>query len=178
MKRKAVYFFTAYDKSLTDQLIGSVGHRMGLGDLLQREGAKACVSIQSDVVDMDAVAVDNAGSEIPSSVDMVFGCERNRVQLAECKYRVGGSGKQRKKLTPPSQSEFKSKVADTRALLQSAEYTSLAPTLAILFADNHIEQARAWVNDYNAGKKQPLYKEMTTAEFLSTFFTEDINSRG
>lgn len=88
---------------------------------------------------MDAVAVDNAGSEIPSSVDMVFGCEENRVQLAECKYRVGGSGKQRKKLTPPSESEFKSKVADTRALLQSAEYTSLAPTLAILFADNHIE---------------------------------------
>lgn len=158
------------DKSLTDLLIGSVGHRMGLGDLLLTEGAKSSKSILSDVVDMDAVAVDNAGSEIPSSVDMVFGCEENRVQLAECKYRVGGSGKQRKKLTPPSETEFKSKVADTRALLQSAEYTNLAPTLAILFADNHIEQARAWVNDYNAGKKQPLYKEMTTAEFLSTFF--------
>ena len=37
MKKKAVYSFTAYDKSLTDRLIGSVGHRMGLGDLLQRE---------------------------------------------------------------------------------------------------------------------------------------------
>ena len=144
-------------QALTDRLIGSVGHRMGLGDLLQREGAKACVSIPSDVVDMDAVAVDNAGSEIPSSVDMVFGCEENRVQLAECKCRVGGSGKQRKKLTPPSESEFKSKVADTRAL----------------FADNHIEQAKAWVNDYNAVKKQPLYKAMTTAEFLSTFFPAD-----
>lgn len=158
------------DKSLTNRRIGSVGHRMGLGDLLQREGVKSCVSIPSDVVDMDAVAVDNAGSEIPSSVDMVFGCEGNWVQLAECKCRVGGSGKQRKKLTPPSESDFKSKVAGTRALLQSAEYTSLAPALAILFADNHIEQARAWVNDYNAGKKQPLYKAMTTAEFLSTFF--------
>ena len=122
---------------------------------------------------MDAVAVDNAGSEIPSSVDMVFGCEGNRVQLAECKYRVGGSGKQRKKLTPPSESEFRSKVSDTRALLQSAEYTNLAPTLAILFADNHIEQTQAWANDYNAGKKQPLYKEMTTDEFLSTFFPAD-----
>lgn len=173
MKRKGVYFFTAYDKSLTDRLIGSVGHRMGLGDLLQREGAKACGSIPSDVVDMDAVAVDNAGSEIPSSVDMVFGCERNRVQLTECKCRVGGSGKQRKKLTPPSESEFRSKMADTRALLQSAEYTNLAPTLVILFADHHIEQAKAWVNDYNAGKKQPLYKAMTTAEFLSTFFPAD-----
>lgn len=148
---------------------------MSLGDLLQREGAKACVSIPSDVVDMDAVAVDNAGSEIPSSVDMVFGCEENRVQLAECKYRVDGSGKQRKKLTPPSQSEFMSKVANTRALLQSAEYTDLAPTLAILFADNHIEQARAWVNDYNAGKKQPLYKAMTTDEFLNTFFPAKMN---
>ena len=169
MKRKAVYSFTAYNKSLTDLLIGSVGHRMGLGNLLQREGAKACVSIPSDVVDMDAVAVDNAGSEIPSSVDMVFGCEGNWVQLAECKCRVGGSRKQRKKLTPPKESEFKSKVAGTRALLQS-EYTSLAPALAILFADNHIEQAKAWVNDYNAGKKQPLYKAMTTSEFLSTFF--------
>ena len=173
MKRKAVYSFTAYDKSLSDRLIGSVGHRMGLGDLLQREGAKSIKSILSDVVDMDAVAVDNAGSEIPSSVDMVFGCEGNRVQLAECKYRVGGSCKQRKKLAPPSESEFKSKVADARALLQSAEYTNLAPTLAVLFADNHIEQAKAWVNDYNAGKKQPLYKEMTTAEFLSTFFPAD-----
>lgn len=173
MKRKAVYSFTAYDKALTDRLIGSVGHRMGLGDLLQREGAKACVSIPSDVVDMDAVAVDNAGSEIPSSVVMVFGCEENRVQLAECKCRVGGSGKQRKKLTPPSESEFRSKVSDTRALLQSAEYTNLAPALAILFADHHIEQAKAWVNDYNAGKKQPLYKEMTTSEFLSTFFPAD-----
>lgn len=151
---------------------------MSLGDLLQKERSKPSKSILADVMDMDAVAVDNAGSEIPSSVDMVFGCEGNRVQLAECKYRVGGSRKQRKKLTPPSESEFGSKVADTRALLQSAEYTDLAPTLAILFADNHIEQARAWVNDYNAGKKQPLYKEMTTAEFLSTFFTEDINSRG
>lgn len=143
---------------------------MSLGDLLQKERSKPSKSILADVMDMDAVAVDNAGSEIPSSVDMVFGCEENRVQLAECKYRVGGSGKQRKKLTPPSESEFGSKVADTRALLQSAEYTSLAPTLVILFADNHIEQAQAWVNDYNAGKKQPLYKEMTTAEFLSTFF--------
>lgn len=160
-------------QALTDRLIGSVGHRMGLGDLLQREGAKACVSIPSDVVDMDAVAVDNAGSEIPSSVDMVFGCEENRVQLAECKCRVGGSGKQRKKLTPPSESEFRSKVSDTRALLQSAEYTNLAPALAILFADHHIEQAKAWVNDNNAGKKQPLYKEMTTSEFLSTFFPAD-----
>lgn len=143
---------------------------MSLGDLLQKEGTKPSKSILADVMDMDAVAVDNAGSEIPSSVDMVFGCEENRVQLAECKCRVGGSGKQRKKLTPPSESEFKSKVADTRALLQSAEYTNLAPTLVILFADNHIEQAKAWVNDYNAVKKQPLYKAMTTAEFLSTFF--------
>lgn len=146
---------------------------MSLGDLLQKEGTKPSKSILADVMDMDAVAVDNAGSEIPSSVDMVFGCEENRVQLAECKCRVGGSGKQRKKLTPPSESEFKSKVADTRALLQSAEYTNLAPTLVILFADNHIEQAKAWVNDYNAVKKQPLYKAMTTAEFLSTFFPAD-----
>ena len=148
---------------------------MSLGDLLQKERSKPSKSILADVMDMDAVAVDNAGSEIPSSVDMVFGCEENRVQLAECKYRVGGSGKQRKKLTPPSQSEFMSKVADTRALLQSAEYTDLAPTLAILFADNHIEQARAWVNDYNAGKKQPLYKAMTTDEFLNTFFPAKMN---
>lgn len=146
---------------------------MSLGDLLQKERSKPSKSILADVMDMDAVAVDNAGSEIPSSVDMVFGCEENRVQLAECKYHVGGSGKQRKKLTPPSESEFKSKVADTRAILQSAEYTNLVPTLVILFADNHIEQARAWVNDYNAGKKQPLYKEMTTAEFLSTLFPAD-----
>ncbi len=146
---------------------------MSLGDLLQKERSKPSKSILADVMDMDAVAVDNAGSEIPSSVDMVFGCEENRVQLAECKYRVGGSGKQRKKLTPPSESEFKSKVAGTRAILQSAEYTNLVPTLVILFADNHIEQARAWVNDYNAGKKQPLYKELTTAEFLSTFFPAD-----
>lgn len=160
-------------QALTDRLIGSVGHRMSLGDLLQKEGTKPSKSILADVMDMDAVAVDNAGSEIPSSVDMVFGCEENRVQLAECKCRVGGSGKQRKKLTPPSESEFRSKVSDTRALLQSAEYTNLAPTLAILFADHHIEQAKAWVNDYNAGKKQPLYKEMTTSEFLSTFFPVD-----
>lgn len=139
----------------------------------RRRGLKPSKSILADVMDMDAVAVDSAGSEIPSSVDMVFGCEGNRVQLAECKYRVGGSGKQRKKLTPPSESEFGSKVADTRALLQSAEYTNLVPTLVILFADHHIEQAKAWVNDYNAGKKQPLYKEMTTAEFLSTFFPAD-----
>ena len=40
MKKKAVYSITAYDKSLTDLLIGSVGHRMSLGDLLQKEGAK------------------------------------------------------------------------------------------------------------------------------------------
>jgi len=150
---------------------------MSLGDLLQKEGTKPSKSILADVMDMDAVAVDNAGSEIPSSVDMVFGCEENRVQLAECKCRVGGSGKQRKKLTPPSESEFKSKVAGTRALLQSAEYTNLAPTLVFLFADHHIEQAKAWVNDYNAVKKQPLYKAMTTAEFLSTFFPAEINSK-
>lgn len=148
---------------------------MSLGDLLQKERSKPSKSILADVMDMDAVAVDNAGSEIPSSVDMVFGCEENRVQLAECKYRVGGSGKQRKKLTPPSESEFKSKVADARAILQSAEYTNLVPTLVILFADNHIEQARAWVNDYNAGKKQPLYKAMTTDEFLNTFFPAKMN---
>lgn len=148
---------------------------MSLGVLLQKERSKPSKSILADVMDMDAVAVDNAGSEIPSSVDMVFGCEENRVQLAECKYRVGGSGKQRKKLTPPSESEFKSKVADTRAILQSAEYTNLVPTLVILFADNHIEQARAWVNDYNAGKKQPLYKAMTTDEFLNTFFPAKMN---
>ena len=146
---------------------------MSLGDLLQKEGSKPSKSILADVMDMDAVAVDNAGSEIPSSVDMVFGYEANRAQLAERNYRVGGSGKQRKTLTPPSESEFKSKVADTRALLQSAEYTNLAPTLVILFADHHIEQAKAWVNDYNAVKKQPLYKAMTTAEFLSTFFPAD-----
>lgn len=148
---------------------------MSLGDLLQKEGSKPSKSILADVMDMDAVAVDNAGSEIPSSVDMVFGYEANRVQLAECNYRVGGSGKQRKTLTPPSESEFKSKVADTRALLQSAEYTNLAPTLVILFADHHIEQAKAWVNDYNAGKKQPLYKEMPTDEFLNTFFPAKMN---
>lgn len=148
---------------------------MSLGDLLQKEGSKPSKSILADVMDMDAVAVDNAGSEIPSSVDMVFGYEANRVQLAECNYRVGGSGKQRKTLTPPSESEFRSKVSDTRALLQSAEYTNLAPALAILFADHHIEQAKAWVNDYNAGKKQPLYKEMTTSEFLNTFFPAKMN---
>ena len=47
---------------------------------------------------------------------------------------------------------------------------SFAPVLLLLFSDGHIEQARAWVNDYNAGKKTPLYKEMTTADFLDTFF--------
>ncbi len=82
---------------------------MSLGDLLQKERSKPSKSILADVMDMDAVAVDNAGSEIPSSVDMVFGCEENRVQLAECKYRVGGSGKPGSTTTMPGKSSLSTK---------------------------------------------------------------------
>lgn len=59
----------------------------------------------------------------------------------------------------------------TKQLLSGKDLgAGFAPVLVLLFSDRHIEQARAWVNDYNAGKKTPLYKEMTTADFLDTFF--------
>lgn len=102
---------------------------------------------------------------------MLFGCTNKQIQLVECKYRVGGKKRDRKNLTPPKKSELEDKVSDTKQLLSGKDLdASFAPALLLLFSDRHIEQARAWVNDYNAGKKTPLYKEMTTADFLDTFF--------
>ena len=92
-------------------------------------------------------------------------------QLVECKYRVGGKKRDRKNLTPPKKSELEDKICGTKQLLSGKDFkASFAPVLLLLFSDGHIEQARAWVNDYNAGKKIPLYKEMTSADFLDTFF--------
>ena len=163
--------FSKYSKAVTDRIISHVGHRKNVGLLLSDEGAHKKLSIDADLVNLDAAAVQKATSEIPSTVDAVLGCEGNIAQFVECKYRVGGKKKDRKKLTPPSESELKDKVLGSKPFLTSeALEVSIAPTIVLIFHDNNIQQARAWVNDYNAGKKKPLYTEMTTEQFIETFF--------
>lgn len=163
--------FAPYSTELTNALIRKLGHAKPLSDLLMGEGAKTNAIPQDLVVDMDALARATSLGDKPSSVDMLFGCTNKQIQLVECKYRVGGKKRDRKNLTPPKKSELEDKVSDTKQLLSGKDLdASFAPALLLLFSDRHIEQARAWVNDYNAGKKIPLYKEMTTAAFLNTFF--------
>lgn len=163
--------FAPYSTELTNALTRKLGHAKPLSDLLMGEGAKTNAIPQDLVVDMDALARATSLGDKPSSVDMLFGCTNKQIQLVECKYRVGGKKRDRKNLTPPKKSELEDKVSDTKQLLSGKDLdASFAPALLLLFSDRHIEQARAWVNDYNAGKKTPLYKEMTTADFLDTFF--------
>lgn len=170
-KKQHQMSFAPYSTELTNALIRKLGHAKPLSDLLMGEGAKANAIPQDLVVDMDALATATSLADKPSSVDMLFGCTNKQIQLVECKYRVGGKKRDRKNLTPPKKSELEDKVSDTKQLLSDEDLgTGFAPVLLLLFSDRHIEQARAWVNDYNAGKKIPLYKEMTTADFLDTFF--------
>lgn len=170
-KKQHQMSFAPYSTELTNALIRKLGHAKPLSDLLMGEGAKTNAIPQDLVVDMDALARATSLGDKPSSVDMLFGCTNKQIQLVECKYRVGGKKRDRKNLTPPKKSELEDKVSDTKQLLSGKDLdASFAPALLLLFSDRHIEQARAWVNDYNAGKKTPLYKEMTTADFLDTFF--------
>lgn len=170
-KKQHQISFAPYSTKLTNDLIHKLGHAKSLSDLLRGEGAKTNVIPQDLVVDVDALARATSLGDKPSSVDMLFGCTNNLIQLVECKYRVGGRKKDRKSLTPPTKSELEKKVRGTKRLLSGKDLgAGFAPALLLLFSDKHIEQARAWVNDYNAGKKTPLYKEMTTADFLDTFF--------
>ena len=170
-KKQQLLSYARYSQKLTNALIHKLGHAKPLSDLLMGEGAKTNAAPQALVVDVDALATATQLADRPSSVDMLFGCTNNLIQLVECKYRVGGKKRDRKNLTPPKKSELEDKVSDTKQLLSDEDLgTGFAPVLLLLFSDRHIEQARAWVNDYNAGKKIPLYKEMTTADFLDTFF--------
>lgn len=170
-KKKQPLSFAPHSRELTEALIRKLGHAKPLSDLLMGEGAKANAAPQALVVDVDALATATSLADKPSSVDMLFGCTNNLIQLVECKYRVGGKKRNRKSLTPPTKSDLEKKVCGTKQLLSGKDLkASFAPALLLLFSDRHIEQARAWVNDYNAGKKTPLYREMTTADFLDTFF--------
>lgn len=170
-KKQHQMSFAPYSTELTNALSRKLGHAKPLSDLLMGEGAKTNAIPQDLVVDMDALARATSLGDKPSSVDMLFGCTNKQIQLVECKYRVGGKKRDRKSLTPPTKRELENKVSDTKQLLSGKDLgAGFAPALVLLFSDRHIEQARAWVNDYNAGKKTPLYKEMTTAAFLDTFF--------
>ena len=170
-KKQQPLSFAPYSTELTEALIRKLGHAKPLSDLLMGEGAKANAIPQDLVVDVDALATATPLADKPSSVDMLFGCTNKQIQFVECKYGVGGKKRDRKNLTPPKKSELEDKVSDTKQLLSGKDLgAGFAPVLLLLFSDRHIEQARAWVNDYNAGKKTPLYKEMTTTDFLDTFF--------
>ena len=170
-KKQQPLSFAPHCRELTKALIRKLGYVKPLSELLRDEGAKTNAIPQDLVVDVDDLARATSLADKPSSVDMLFGCTNKQIQLVECKYRVGGRKKDRKNLTPPKKSELEDKVSDTKQLLSGKDIdASFAPALLLLFSDRHIEQARAWVNDYNAGKKTPLYKEMTTADFLDTFF--------
>lgn len=172
-KKQQPLSFAPYCRELTESIAYKRGHAKPLSYLLKDEGAKADANVipQDPVIDVDALATDTSLADKPSSVDMLFGCTNNLIQLVECKYRVGGRKKDRKNLTPPTKSELEKKVRGTKQLLSDEDLgAGFAPVLVLLFSDSHIEQARAWVNDYNAGKKTPLYKEMTTAAILDTFF--------
>ena len=173
-KKQQPLSFAPHCRELTEALILKLGHEKSLSDLLMGEGAKTNAIPQALVVDVDALATATPLADKPSSVDMLFGCTNNLIQLVECKYRVGGKKRDRKSLTPPTKSELENKVSDTKLLLSGKDLgASFAPALLLLFSDRHIEQAHAWVNDYNAGKKTPLYKEMTTTDFLDTFFSSE-----
>lgn len=172
-KKQQPLSFAPYCRELTESIVYKRGHAKPLSDLLMGEGAKADANVipQDPVIDVDALATDTPQADKLSSVDTLFCCANNLIQLVECKYRVGGKKKDRKSLTPPTKSELEKKVRGTKQLLSDEDLAAgFAPALLLLFSDRHIEQARAWVNDYNAGKKTPLYKEMTTADFLDTFF--------
>ena len=170
-KKQHQISFAPYSTELTNALIHKLGYAKPLSELLMGEGAKANAIPQDLVIDVDDLARATTLGDRPSSVDLLFGCTNKQIQLAECKYRVGGKKRDRKNLTPPKKSELEDKVSDTKQLLSDEDLgAGFAPALLLLFSDGHIEQARAWVNDYNAEKKTPLYKEMTTADFLNTFF--------
>ncbi len=171
-KKQHQISFAPYSTGLTNALIHKLGYAKPLSDLLRDEGAKTNAIPQDLVIDLDDLARAATLGDKPSSVDMLFGCANNLIQLVECKYRVGGKKRDRKSLTPPAKRELENKVRDTRQLLFGKDLgAGFAPALLLLFSDRHIAQARAWVNDYNAGKKTPLYKEMTTTDFLDTFFS-------
>ncbi|WP_281674099.1 hypothetical protein [Porphyromonas asaccharolytica] len=170
-KKRLQISLAPYSTELTKVLAHKLSHAKPLSDLLTGEGANANVIPQDPVIDVDALATAASLADKPSSVDLLFGCTNNLIQLVECKYRVGGKKRDRKSLTPPTKRELENKVSDTKQLLSGKDLAAgFAPALLLLFSDRHIEQARAWVNDYNAGKKTPLYKEMTTTDFLDTFF--------
>lgn len=170
-KKQQPLSFAPYSTKLTNALIRKWGYAKPLSELLMGEGAKANAIPQDLVIDVDALATATSLADKPSSVDLLFGCTNKQIQLVECKYRVGGKKRNRKSLTPPTKSDLEKKVCGTKQLLSGKDLkASFAPVLLLLFSDRHIEQARAWVNDYNAGKKVPLYKEMTTTDFLDTFF--------
>ena len=172
-KKRQSLSFAPHCRKLTEALIRNLNHAKPLSELLTDEGAKANANVipQDPVIDVDALATAASLADKPSSVDLLFGCTNNLILLVECKYRVGGKKRDRKSLTPPTKRELENKVGDTKQLLSGKDLAAgFAPALLLLFSDRHIEQARAWVNDYNAGKKTPLYKDMTTADFLDTFF--------
>lgn len=170
-KKQQPLSFARYCRELTESIVYKRGHAKPLSDLLMGEGVKTNAAPQALVIDVDDLARATILGDKPSSVDMLFDCTNKLIQFVKCKYRVGGKKRDRKNLTPPKKSELEDKICGTKQLLSRKDFAAgFAPVLLLLFSDRHIEQARAWVNDYNAGKKIPLYKEMTTADFLDTFF--------
>ena len=125
-KKQQPLSFAPHCRELTEALILKLGHEKSLSDLLMGEGAKTNAIPQALVVDVDALATATPLADKPSSVDMLFGCTNNLIQLVECKYRVGGKKRDRKSLTPPTKSELENKVSDTKLLFCLGKISALA----------------------------------------------------
>lgn len=88
-KKQHQISFAPHSRELTNALIHKLGHAKPLSNLLMGEGAKANAIPQALVIDVDDLATATPLADKPSSVDMLFGCTNNLIQLVECKYRVG-----------------------------------------------------------------------------------------
>lgn len=144
-----------------------------LNSLLDEEGCKYKGKVPCVLgVAMDTLmAIDMKGSgNRPRSVDIAFGCEKNVMQLVECRYNyVNLLNLERKKL--------ESKVSHSKELLQRQvksylEYTPCNITV-LLFSDKLIAQARSHVRrlfPMTSSMKSVSFMAMTTKEFIKAFF--------
>lgn len=146
------------------------GNIIGLHTLLKREGCADSENLFSD--EQKAVALDDVQihlakankTDIKASTDILLCIYKNKIFLAEAKFRV-------ENVKNVSKREIEDKIADSRDLIEDDNF-HVAPPLYLLFSSSVLSPTRKQTRINELKQKflsSPKYQFMTVAEFYNLF---------
>lgn len=142
------------------------GNIIGLHSLLKREGCADSENLFSD--EQKAVALDDVQihlakankTDIKASTDILLCIYKNKIFLAEAKFRID-------KIKNISKGEIDNKLSGSRGLIEDEEF-HINPALYLLFSSAKLTPPH--INELKRiFLSSPKYKFMTAVEFYSLF---------